>query len=923
MPQVRPLYLPQPYQDSVESGRLILRDGSTATLRVARPEDREALKAFFGRLSPESRWQRFFSLTEPGMKLVDSLCDSSDPYAKLTLVVLRTVRGSARIIATGSYIAKDRKTAEIALAVEDAFQGKGLGTLLLERLALLAVRHGFVRFWAVTHAENERMLEVFENSGFPLRRRIESGHVEVDLSVEPSEASVSRSELRDRVCTTASLRPFFRPRSVAVVGASRDPSGIGHRILKALADTGFRGPIYPVNPKAAVIGSIRAYPSVRDLPEAADLAVVAVPRDVVLEVVDDCAERGIGALVVITAGFAEASEEGRELQQRLLEKVRGYGMRMVGPNCMGLLNTDPEVRLNASFSPFFPPPGKVAMSSQSGALGLAVLALAQQRQLGISTFISVGNKADVSGNDLLQYWEEDRNTEVILLYLESFGNPRRFARIARRVSHVKPIVAVKAGRTSAGLRAAGSHTAALAASDVAVEALFRQTGVIRAESLDEMFDLAAALESQPLPPGRRIAIVTNAGGPGILCTDACEAGGLAVPELSEKTKALLASFLPLAASVTNPVDMIASSGPDEYRKSVETVLASGEVDGLIVIWIPIGMFNPEAVAQAVCEGVKSGRRAGARKIPVLACLMGEAGPPRPLLLDHERIPSYPFPEAAGRVLSKVTAYADWLRRPQGVVPDFDDIEPERARQICGKALRERGAGWLSTEETRAVLQALNTPVSVGGVAKTANEAAALANKIGFPVAVKLASHQIVHKTEIGAVRLNLTDEAAVRLAYEEIRERLAKEGRLDAMEGVLVQPMISGGVEVMVGVTEDRLFGPLIAFGLGGIHVEILGDVCFRVTPLTDRDAGEMVRAIRGFRLLEGYRGHPPADVAAVEELLLRVSRLVEEVPEISELDLNPIFALAPGEGCRIVDARIWVETFERGRAARYTTVAA
>ena len=917
MRQVRPLYVPLPYQDSPEFGRLILRDGTTATVRIARPQDAEALKDFFDRLSPESKRWRFFSSTGPDTELLRSLCDCSDPRSKLTLIVCRTLKGGPSIIATGSYFSRNAKTAEIGIVVEDSFQGKGLGTLLLERLALLAVGHGITHFWALTMTENRRMIEVLRHSGFQIQERLDSGYVEVDLSVVPTEASVHRSEMRDRVFTTASLRPIFKPRSVAVVGASRDLSSIGYRILQALIINRFEGPVYPVNPMASVVGSMRAYPSVRELPEAVDLAVIAVPRERVLDVVDECAERGVRALVVITAGFAEVAGEGRELQQKLIEKVRGYGMRMVGPNCLGVINTDPEVRLNASFSPIFPPAGKVAMSSQSGALGIAVLELARQRRLGLSTFISVGNKADVSGNDLLQYWEEDDNTRIILLYLESFGNPRRFARIARGVSRKKPIICVKAGRTLAGRRAAGSHTAALAASDVAVDALFRQTGVIRAETLDEMFDVAVLLDSQPLPPGRRVAIVTNAGGPGILGADSCEASGLAVPELAAETRRRLATFLPAAASLSNPVDMIASASPDHFRQAVQAVLEASEVDALIVIFIPVGTVHPEEIASAICDGVVAGRQKGGAGKPVLACLMAAETSGLNLAIGREYIPSFAFPEEAGRALGKVAAYAEWRSRSPGMIPDYDDIDPHRAREICQKALRERAAGWLSAQETRDVLAALGLPLPRGGIARSAEEAARLASSVGYPVAAKLASQQIVHKTEMGGVRLNLSDESAVRSAYEAIRGRLAEDGKLEAMEGVLVQPMIFGGVELMVGATVDTLFGPLIAFGLGGIHVEILGDVCFRVTPLTDRDAAEMVREIRGYRLLEGYRGHPPADVPAIEEALLRVSRLVEEVPEISELDLNPVFALPPGSGCSIVDARIRVDAESKEGSAR------
>jgi acyl-CoA synthetase (NDP forming) len=536
------------------------------------------------------------------------------------------------------------------------------------------------------------------------------------------------------------------------------------------------------------------------------------------------------------------------------------------------------------------------MSSQSGALGLAILALAAERQLGISTFISVGNKADVSGNDLLQYWEVDDNTGVILLYLESFGNPRRFARIARRVSRTKPIIAMKAGRTLAGRRAAGSHTAALAANDVAVDALFRQTGVIRAETLDEMFDIAAALDNQPLPKGRRIAIVTNAGGPGILCTDACEAGGLVVPELSEPVRAQLRTFLPASASVSNPVDMIASARAESYRRTIETVLPAPDVDAMIVIYIPVDRNDSQSVAQAIKDGVSHARAAGARGKPVLACLMAGDGS-RVLSTEHETIPSYLFPEQAAGVLAKAAGYAEWRAKPLALAPGFAGVKKEEGKRIVSRALETRGAGWLLAEEARSLLSAFGIPQVAAGLARSADEAAGIAGSLIFPVAVKLASPRVLHKSDIGAVRLNVGDEASVRRAFDEIRQ--------EGMEGVVIQKMIRNGVEVMIGVTEDSLFGPLIAFGLGGIHVEILADVCFRVTPLTDRDAEEMVREIRGYRLLEGYRGHPPADIPAIREVLLRVSRMVEDVPEIRELDLNPIFALPPGQGCVVVDARV------------------
>jgi acetyl coenzyme A synthetase (ADP forming)-like protein len=901
-------YLPPLYQDSPEHGRLILRDGSTASIRSIQPDDQKATKEFFERLTPESRWLRFFSMAKPDPKLIQAMCNPTDPAAQTTLIVTRVIGGESRIIAVATYWGQKDKTAEVALAVDDLFQGKGIGTLLLERLALLAVRNGFLQFTATTHASNQPMLEVFRRSGFPVHEKREDGYVELNFSVEPTESSVERSETVDRVFTTASLIPVFQPKSIAIVGASRDPSSIGYRILEELVSNRFQGPVYPVNPKARVIGSIHAYPNVKSLPEPVDLAIITVPVPAVMSVVDDCAANGVRALVVITAGFAELGGSGGDAQKKLLEKIRGYGMRMVGPNCMGVLNTDPNIQMNASFSPIFPPSGRVAMSSQSGALGIAILDFARQREIGLSTFVSVGNKADVSGNDLLQYWEEDPNTDVILLYLESFGNPRRFARLARRVSRSKPIVAVKSGRTLAGKRAAGSHTAAMAASDIAVEALFNQTGVIRAQSLEEMFDLAAMLGNQPLPKGKRVGVITNAGGPGILCTDTCEANGLIVPELSKRIQSNLKKFLPAAAGLSNPVDMIASAPPEHYRKTIECVLNSDEIDALIVIYIPVMNVHLQPVREAISEAIATAREKNGSNKPVLACLMSDKEGSGTLSLTAEKIPAYRFPEVPAMVLGKAAEYAEWRRTPPGIIPDFEDIDIKTAREICVNALKTSGSGWLSAQECRDVLKAMRLPLPDGDVAKSAEEAAAIAEKVQFPVAVKLASRELVHKTEIGGVRLNLRTAEEVKNAFEEIRKGLKRSGQESAMEGVIVQPMISNGIELMVGATEDPSFGPLIAFGLGGIHVEILQDVCFRVNPLTDQDASQMVRQIRGFKLLQGYRGHPAADIQAIENLLLRVSRLVEDVPEITELDLNPIFALPPGQGCIIADMRIKVE---------------
>jgi acyl-CoA synthetase (NDP forming) len=503
------------------------------------------------------------------------------------------------------------------------------------------------------------------------------------------------------------------------------------------------------------------------------------------------------------------------------------------------------------------------MSSQSGALGLAMLALARQRHLGVSTFVSVGNKADISGNDLLQYWQGDEATRVILLYLESFGNPRRFARIAWAVSREKPIVAVKAGRRAVSPETAGPGAAFLAG-DAAVDALFRQTGVIRAETLDEMFDLAAALDRQPLPAGRRVAILSDRSGPGVLCAGVCEGARLTVPPLSDSTVERLSGFLSAATAIDNPLELAASSSADQYRRAVETLLLAHEVDSLIAIHTSLGANDSAVMLEAIRQGTAAGRAGAGVGKPVLACLVVKEDAGTPLVLAGESIPTYAFPESAARVLGKVAAYAQWRAGPHGIVPDFDDIDPVSARETCRRAIEQREGGWLRADEARAILEAMRLPPAPEGFARPADDA----------------------------------------------------EGH------VLVQPMPGRHVEVKVSMLEDPSFGPLIAFGLGGIHVEVTADVGVRVTPLTDCAATAMVREIRGYPLLEGYRGHPPADIEAIHDVLLRVSRLVEEVPDIAELDLNPILVGPPGEGCRIAEARIRVALPKKGRAARYTTAA-
>jgi acyl-CoA synthetase (NDP forming) len=636
---------------------------------------------------------------------------------------------------------------------------------------------------------------------------------------------------------------------------------------------------------------LTAYARVSAIPGPVDLAMIVVPASEVLAAVDDCIEKNVRAICVISAGFSECGAEGRAREAILLEKVRRAGCRLIGPNCMGLLNTDPASRLNATFSPVYPPRGHVAMSTQSGALGLAILDYARRLDIGISSFVSVGNKADVSGNDLVQYWAEDPNTSVILLYLESFGNPKKFSEIARRVGRTKPIVAVKAGRSSAGSRAAASHTGALASNDRVVDALFRQSGVIRTERLEEMFDVAALLSHQPVPGGNRVAILTNAGGPGILAADACEANGLQLPPLSDETKLALRAFLPAAASVNNPVDMLASAPPDHFRRALEIILRDASVDSVITIFIPPLVTEPNDVASALADAVEA-----APNKPVLGVFMRSEGAPPSLA----PIPSYAFPESAALALARVTAYGLWRAKPQIPVPELDHFERDTIRRVM-QGISSRGSGWATPDEAQALLKAAGIPVAEGRLATNVDQAAQAGIELGFPIALKAIGPTLLHKTERRAVHLNIRDADEVRAAYADFSERFGGE-----MTGVLVQQMIPSGVEMIVGALHDQTFGPLIACGTGGVLVDLLADTSFRLHPLNGSDPAEMINELRGARLLRGYRGAPPADEQALHDVLMRVSELIRVAPEIQELDLNPVVVL-PSGAC-VADIRLRVD---------------
>lgn len=783
---------PEP-QGALASGGVILRDGTTATLRPAAVDDHALLQRFLARISPESYRRRFFGET-PFEVAATRMLAPEPVEEKLVLFVLTGEPLEPRIIATGEYVREgpDSDTAEVAFLVDDAVHGKGLGTLILERLALVAARHGVVRFTAVTTARNRPMLSMFQSSGFEVNRQLGYGEVELTFSIVPSERSVARMEGRERAATVASLRPFFKPKSVAVLGLSERPESASKRLMRGLTAGGFAGRAYLVNPNVA-----DAYGSLESLPEPPELALVALAQGAVLAAVDACGAAGVRAVAVISAGFAESGTVGEALQAELVRRTRGYGMRLLGPNSLGLLNAAEDVRLNASLAPALPAPGNVAVSSQSGALALAMLEHAAAEGLGLASLVSLGNKADVSSNDLLQYWEDDPGVRLVVLYLASFGNPRRFARLVRRVGRQKPVLVVKA--------AEGGLT------EAATDALFQQTGVVRATTFEELFGVAALFAHQPLPAGPRVGVVTNVSGPAALAVDALRSQNLSPRE---------------------PLDLSAFADAAAYRGALGHALRDPDSDALLVVFSPVGLSTAAEVGVVVGEA----RAEGVTKT-VLCCFTGVH---ELLFADGERLPSYRFPESAARALARARAYAAWRSRPLGQLPVFAGIEPRRAREICRAAVRA-GRGELTPGACAEVLGAF----------------------------------------------------------------------------GVLLEPEDAGagtdfgsyvGVHVFgVHVESHPLFGPVLTLSLGGPYGEVLGDKSHRVTPLTDRDAAEMVRGLRSFPLLTGYKGHPEGDVKALEELLLRVSRLVEETPELSRVSLGRVRVSAPGEGLAVLGARLEV----------------
>ena len=888
---------------------VILRDGRSLRLRPIRPDDKQRWFDFFYRLSPRTRYLRFQYAKAYASDEEAAYYTEVELPQRCAYVATTGEGEQERIIAIGRWDAlPDGKSAEVAFAVEDNIQLRGIGTALLEQLAAAAIRFGYQKFIARVLAENTMMLEVFDESGFQSTKHYEDGIYNYLIDLTRQEEFVQRQAYREHVARLTGVHRLFYPQSVAVIGASRDPETVGGAIFRNILEFGFTGTVFPVNRSAPAVGGVKAYPSILDVPGDVDLAVIVVPSAAVLEVVDECAQKGVGSLIVISAGFGETGEEGREREHSLREKIHSYGLRLLGPNCLGMLNTDKDVSINATFAPVIPPSGRISMGSQSGALGIALLDYARSINLGMAQFVSIGNRVDISSNDLLEFWEDDEDTDIVLLYLESFGNPRKFSRIARRVSRKKPIIVMKSGRSAAGARAASSHTGALAATDVAVDALFHQAGVIRVDTIEEMFGVAQVLAYQPLPRGNRVAIITNAGGPGILAVDACESYGLSVPPLSEATQKKLSQFLPQEASVANPVDIIASATAEQYRQALATVLDAPEVDAVILIYIPPLVTRPEEVASAVREVVASHQG----EKPLVACFMMSRGSPVNLQLDNNRyIPSFVFPEYAVQALAQAYSYTRYREMPEGKVPSFPDIDSEKASDFLHASVKVTEEGtWLPPEVAINLIQMYGIPVVPTVSAASATEAAKKAKELGFPVVMKLRSSTIIHKTDVGGVILGLKSAEKVRQAFNDITRRLKELGREDEMEGVMLQPMVSGGQEVIVGVSQDPVFGPLVMVGLGGVQVEMIKDVAFSLHPLIDLDPERMLRQLKSLPMLTGWRGSHPRDVNALKEVLLRFSALIEDFPEIDQMEINPLIVFDEGKGCAAVDARVLVRAF-------------
>ncbi|MGY1988149.1 GNAT family N-acetyltransferase [Blastococcus sp. SYSU DS0669] len=836
---------------------IVAADGGTVHLRPICPEDADGLNGLMERSSDQTRYYRFFGpmkrLSERDLHRFTHV----DHDSRVAFVVLL----GDQIVAVGRY---DRypgtDDAEVAFLVEDAHQGRGLGSVLLEHLAAAARERGIKRFVAEVLAQNSKMVRVFRDAGYKAERSYEDGVVHLTFPIEQTEDALAVAYEREQRSESRSIARLLTPSSVAVVGASNDDGKIGNAVLRHLLDYGFAGPVYPVNPGARHVRGVPAYADIESIPDDLDLAVLAVPADEVAGVVEACRRKRVRGLVVISGGFGESGPQGRAAERELVASARASGMRVVGPNCLGVVNTDPEVRLNASLAPMVPGRGRVGFFAQSGALGVALLERARSRGIGLSTFVSAGNRADVSGNDLLQYWATDPGTEVVLLHLESFGNPRKFARLARTVGRTKPVVAVKSGR-HVGV-APGLAGTSVAVPEQSVAALFASAGVIRVETVAQLFDVGMLLAHQPLPAGSRVAIVGNSTAIGVLVADAVLEEGM---ELAHAA----------------PVDIGVAGSAEAFRAALQDAVDDEGVDAVVAVFLPPLMAGSQEFGPALREvSVRAGK-------PIVASFLSTEGIPAELAVLDEHgmpargsVPSYSTPERAVIALAKVCEYARWRRRPVGEVPELPDVDEAAAERIVHGALEGAPAGReLTDDELIGLLAAYGIPLLGTRTVTDAEAAVAAAEEVGYPVVLKSTAPWLRHRSDLGGVRLDLPDAEAVRSAFAAI----------PSGDPVIVQEMAAPGVATVVEIVDDPSFGALVSFGLGGVATDLLGDRAYRTLPLTDLDAAELVRSPRAFPLLDGYRGSEPVDLAALEDLLLRVARLADDLPEVLRLRLEPV----------------------------------
>ncbi len=704
------------------------------------------------------------------------------------------------------------------------------------------------------------------------------------------------------------LDKIMKPKSVAVIGASTKPKTIGSEIMQRLRDYKFNGKIYPVNPKGGMIEGFQAYTSINEVPGEVDLAVIVVNAKFVLDTIDQCHKKGIKGLCIITAGFKETGKEGAELERQLLQKVRDYGMRCVGPNCLGVLNTNDNVRMDATFAESLPVKGDIGFVSQSGALGGGILNILKDLNLGFAQFVSIGNQADINAETMLEYWENDDDVKQILLYMESIQNPQNFRKLASRITKKKPILALKAGRSAAGASAASSHTGSLAGADKAAAALLKQSGVIREFSLKNLFANAKAFSNCPIPKGNRVAIITNSGGPGIMATDAVCESGMQMAKITDETKEKLRSFLPSAASVKNPIDMIASAPIEHYKQTLETVLQDENVDMIAVIYLPFLGLKDIDVAQALME-----IKAKNPQKPIIGVFMTTSDFFVKISNMEVNMPFYMYAEEAAEAMTRLDQQRQWMEKPQGSIPSYS-VDKNKVEKIIKNSLKE-GRAQLTTLESIDVLEAYGIRACKYGLATNEEEVAKLGNEIGYPVVMKMTSKTTSHKTDVGGVVVNIKDEEQLRNEYKALLQRLEAKGLLEGLEGVIIQEMVKGSREMVCGIATDPQYGPMMMFGLGGVFVEVMKDVTFRIAPLTDDDAIDMIKSVKAYKLLEGARGTTPAQIGQIQETLLRLSQLVNDFKFIDELDINPLLiSEKTGEGIA-VDGRIKVRIDEAAKA--------